>query len=113
MEILLKFIIGGGLIVIITLIGKSKYPQLSGLIILFPAVTVIGYFFLISSIGSESVRPIVLFSIYSLPAVLAFLVTLYFTVNKFNTWHSIFLSIGAWLIVSGILIFLSKYFNLK
>lgn len=108
-ELLLKFVIGGSLIVAITLLGKSKYPQLAGLAVLFPAITTIGYFFLISSEGVDTVRPIILFSIYSIPTVLAFLIGLYFALKHFSTLQSILLAIIAWLITAGIILFFDKY----
>ena len=97
------------MIVAITLLGESKYPQLAGLAVLFPAVTVIGYFFLISSEGVDAVRPIILFSIYSIPTVLAFLIVLYFALKHFGTVQSILLAIVAWLITAGIILLFDRY----
>ena len=110
MELLLKFIFGGGLIVLISLLAKSKNPQLAGLAVLFPIVTLVGYFFIINSIGKVNARPIILFSIIALPTVLAFLITLYFSLKHFNIYYSFSLSILAWLIVAILVFYLDKHF---
>ncbi len=109
-ELIIRFVVGGSLIVAISLLAKSKYPQLAGLAVLFPAVTIIGYFFLLSSQGVDSVRPIILFSIYSVPTVFAFLATLYIALKRFGIAQSILLSIMAWLAVALIFLFLEQRF---
>ena len=52
-ELLVRFIAGGTLVVIISILGKSHHPQLAGLAVLFPVVSVVGYYFLISAIGGD------------------------------------------------------------
>ncbi len=103
-EIIFKFIAGGGLIVLISLLGKSKHPQITGLAVLFPAVTVVGYVFLSKSIGTSAIKPIILFSIYSIPTILVFLAALYLTIDKLGIALSVIFSITCWLIAAAIIL---------
>ena len=109
-ELLLKFVFGGTLVVCVSLLGRSEHPQLAGLAVLFPAVTVAGYYCLLSSEGAEAVRPAILFSILSVPAVAVFLVVLYFAAGKFSTWQSIFLSVCSWLATATVILLADRYF---
>ena len=112
-ELLIRFIAGGTLVVIISILGKSHYPQLAGLAVLFPAVSVVGYYFLISAVGTETAKPIILFSIYSLPTVLAFLVVLRLAINRTGLFLGFTSAILAWLIVAAFMLFLEKrYFHI-
>ena len=112
-ELLVRFIAGGTLVVIISILGKSHHPQLAGLAVLFPVVSVVGYYFLISAIGKDAAKPIILFSIYSLPTVLAFLVVLRLTIHRTGLFLGFASAILAWLIVSAVMLFLEKqYFHI-
>ena len=96
-ELLMRFLVGGTLVVLINLIGKSRNSFVAGLAMLFPAITLIGYYFLsISQHGSLSKT--VMFSIWSLPTSLVFLLTLYFTIDEMPIlqaflWSEVFLEV--------------------
>lgn len=102
-ELIMRFLVGGAFVVIINLIGKSGNSLISGLAMLFPAITLLGYYFLsISQHGLLSKT--VMFSIWSLPTSLAFLLALYFTIDKIPIIQSLILGIAAWLITALIVI---------
>lgn len=105
-EALSRFALGGGLIVLVSLIGKSKNPSLSGLAVLFPIVTVVGFYFLSRTVAPLELKSIILFSIFSLPSVLAFLLALYWAVGKFPILASMFVGIGAWLATALLILWL-------
>ncbi|MFW6008647.1 MAG: GlpM family protein [archaeon] len=111
-EILLKFIVGGSLIALISFLSKTKYDTFSGLMVLFPIVTVIGFYFISQSMKTPQLRNTVLFSILSLPTVLSFLGIFYFTINKYSIIFSLILSIIGWIITASFLIFIYSYFEL-
>lgn len=107
-EAIVKFVAGGSLILLISLLGKSKYNHLSGILVLFPVVTVIGYYFLSSYVPGERLQRIVLFSILSLPTVLVFLLVLYIALNRMSVIPALVMGIMAWL-VTALLITLIDY----
>ena len=97
------------MIVLISLLGKSKCPQLAGLAVLFPAVTLVGYYFLISSAGKAFVRPIILFSAMSVPTVLVFLLVLNRTLRSHGVLLSFALAILAWLLTAAVVLLLDTF----
>jgi membrane protein GlpM len=102
-EAIVKFVAGGSLILLISLLGKSRYNHLSGMMVLFPVVTVIGYYFLSSYVPGDRLQRIVLFSILSLPTVLVFLLVLYFALNRMAVIPSLMMGITAWLVTAGLI----------
>jgi len=60
-ELLTRSLVGGSLIVLVFLLGKTKYSVISGLFVLFPIVTLVGYFFIGQSVDSSKLHEITLF----------------------------------------------------
>ena len=77
-EMVLKFIVGGSLITLISLISKCKYPYISGLFMMFPAVTLIGYYFVSMNVNPTELKNITMFSLVSLVTVATFIVSFYY-----------------------------------
>lgn len=102
-ELTLRFITGGSLIVLITLLAKTKYPMLSGIFMLFPAVTLVGYYFIGQSMSIPQLQQVTKFSIYALSTTFIFLITFYYAQEK----QSLNLALGsatlAWFATAGIL----------
>jgi len=107
-ELLLRFVAGGALIVIITLLSKTKYPFLAGVMVLFPAVTLVGYYFLGQSVNAMQLKTIALYSMYALPATFVFLLAFYFLQGKVALIHSLVFSVIAWSLAAGILVWVSQ-----
>ena len=102
-ELLLRFIAGGSLIVLVTLLAKTRYPMLAGIFMLFPAVTLVGYYFIGQSMSVAQLRQVTKFSIYALSTTFIFLVTFYYAQEK----HSLNAALGSatamWFVASGAL----------
>ncbi|ATW26872.1 GlpM family protein [Candidatus Formimonas warabiya] len=109
-EAVSRFIAGGSLILLVSYLGKTKNPYVSGLAVLFPIVTTVGYYFLSLSMEGQELQRVVLVSICAVPTTIAFLITLYFTIGKLPVWQSLLLGIVAWFISALLLILLDKYF---
>jgi membrane protein GlpM len=80
-ELAMRFIVGGTMITVISLLSKSRYPYISGLFMMFPAVTLIGYYFVSGSVTSAQMREITVYSLYSVLAVVVFIMSFYFFFN--------------------------------
>jgi uncharacterized membrane protein (GlpM family) len=102
-ELLTRFLAGGTLVVLINLIGKSRNSFLAGLAMLFPGITLLGYYFLSIS-QHDTLSKTVMFSIWSLPTSLAFLLTLYFSIDKIPILQALALAIASWLITALVVI---------
>jgi uncharacterized membrane protein (GlpM family) len=99
-EGLSRFFCGGLIILGIGLAGKSGNRNMAGLLALFPIVTAVGYFFMSRDLEAASIKKIILVSLMGLPTVLAFLLVLYFTIDKMPILKAIVISILAWIITS-------------
>ena len=109
MEMLIRFTVGGSLIVLVSLVSKSKLPHLSGLLVLFPIVTVIGFFFIGRTASPRQLQNIALFSIVSFPTTLGFLISFYCFLHRYSYRSSILLSVLVWFIIAVLVIVVNKY----
>ena len=109
-ELILRFFAGGSAIVIISWLARSRYPFIAGIFLLFPVVTMLGFFFLGQSESPEKIRTITLFTIYSLPAVVTFLVAFYFLQNTAGVLNALIYAIGAWFMAAILLVIFNELF---
>ena len=103
-ERLLRFIVGGSLIVLATLLAKTKYPMLAGIFMLFPAVTLVGYYFVGQSMSVAQLQQVTRFSIYALSTTFIFLVTFYYAQEKYSLNAALGSATAMWFVASGALI---------
>lgn len=109
----LRFVVGGAAILFISLLSETEYRVLAGLFVLFPAVTVVGYYFYSLEVSQSQLAETVLFSIIAIPTVLAYLVAFYFSVKRFSVNTSLILGICGWMVVALIIVLLNqKYIGL-
>lgn len=107
-ELIIRFMAGGSLIVLITLLGKTKYPMLSGIFMLFPAVTLIGYYFVGQTMSTPQLQQVTKFSIYALSTTFIFLTVFYYIQDKLSLNLALVLATFSWFVSAGILITLTK-----
>jgi uncharacterized membrane protein (GlpM family) len=103
-ELLLRFIVGGSLIVLVTLLAKTRYPMLAGIAMLFPAVTLVGYYFVGQSMNVAQLQQVTKFSIYALSTTFIFLVVFYYAQEKYSLNAALGSATAAWFAASGVLI---------
>ncbi|NLX88113.1 MAG: hypothetical protein GXZ09_01730 [Syntrophomonadaceae bacterium] len=99
-----RFVCGGLLVLVVSWIRKGKNPQLAGLVVLFPVITVVGYYFLSQSISPIAMQRTIVLSILALPAVAAFLITCYYLVGRMAIGWTLLCGISAWLVICLIII---------
>lgn len=100
LEVIVRFVAGGTLIVLVSLLGETEYGLFSGLAVLFPIVTLTGYYFLSLQMPVPELQQIVLFSILGVPTVWGFTIGFYFALNDFSVPMSLLIGIMSWLIVA-------------
>lgn len=109
-ELLLRFLVGGFLIMLVSVVGQTRYRVISGLIVLFPIVTVVGFYFLSFEVTHVQLRSTILFSILAIPTVLAFLITFYYSVEYFSVNVSVIMSVISWFVVAIIIFLVNQYY---
>jgi uncharacterized membrane protein (GlpM family) len=109
-EVALRFIAGGSLVAIISLLAKAKHPLLAGLFLLFPMVTLVGLYFAGHAAGATDLKKIALFSMIGLPATLTFLGTFYALIGRTGLVPSLALSTAAWCVAAAVIAGVVKAF---
>lgn len=100
LELFVRFVAGGSMVVLVTLLGRTSYPYLAGIAVLFPIITLTSFSFLIAQRGAEAVRPILLYSLISTPTFVIFIAVLYLALARFSPWLSMGLALLAWFVVA-------------
>ncbi len=108
-EGLLRFVCGGILVLAVSWIGKGKNPHLAGLAVLFPVVTVVGYYFLSQTLPAAVLRQTVTLSLLALFAVAAFLLTCYCLLGRISIGWTLLSGIAAWLIIAAAILRLTDH----
>lgn len=103
-EMALRFIAGGSIVLAATLLAKTRYPVLAGVIMLFPAVTLIGYYFIGQTVTPVQLQQITKFSMYALSTTFIFLMAFYYAQRTMDVPHSLITSTGAWVASAIVLV---------
>ena len=110
-ELTMKFVAGGTLITVISLLSKSRYPYVSGLFMMFPAITLIGYYFVSGSVTSTQLREITIYSLYSVLTVVVFIISFYYFQSRYEIVNALIYSLFLWFLSAGIIISTFKYLS--
>ena len=110
LEAVLRFLIGGTLILLVSVIGREGKSAVAGLVAMFPVVTALSYYFLGRTASKIVVKETVLSSLGGLPIVAIFLVVTYFCLQKFSVNISILIGIGVWIICGAFYLFIKSTF---
>lgn len=109
-EGLAKFIIGGSLVLFVSIISKGSNKYIAGVIVLFPAITSISYLFM-KDIPSLELKKMIITSIFAVPTTIVFLLCLWFFIDKMNIWLSIPLSLIGWLASAFVYVLIKQKFG--
>ena len=107
-EAVVRFAVGGVLITAVSLLGETKYSILSGLAVLFPIVTLTGYYFLSLELPLAELRHVVLFSTIAVPTVWGFTLGFYAASARFSVPVSLAVGVCAWLVVALVVVWVDS-----
>lgn len=94
---LLKFVIGGSIMVGVTLLAEQVDPRYGGLLAAAPIITTLAFFFTWSESGQQTTQQLVISAFWFMIPMLLFLLTLYFMMNRFSFLVSIGGAYGIWI----------------
>ena len=94
---LLKFVIGGSVIVGVTFLAGHVDPRYCGMIAAAPIITTFAFLFTYSKAGSETTRQRVISTFWFAIPTLIFLLSFWFLMNRFSLLPSIGRAYGIWL----------------
>lgn len=103
-ELVLRFVAGGSVVVLVSLLARINQELLAGVAVLFPAVTLVSYAFLFMERGVEATRPLLLVTALALPCVLVFVLSLYWATSRLDVSASFIVALGAWIAAASLVI---------
>ena len=97
---------------IVHYIAKTENYYVAGLVLSFPGLSILAYYFMYIEHGASKVRETICFAIVSAIPFVIFLLVLNFTLKNYNICNSILISSMVWVFLSSILITMWKKFQL-
>jgi uncharacterized membrane protein (GlpM family) len=94
---LLKFIIGGSVIVGVTLLAEHVDPRYGGMLAAAPIITTLAFLFTYSEAGKETTRQLVISAFYFAIPSLIFLLAFWVLMNRFSLLQSLGGAYGIWI----------------
>jgi uncharacterized membrane protein (GlpM family) len=94
---LLKFIIGGSVIVGVTLLAEHVDPRYGGMLAAAPITTTLAFIFTYSEAGRETTQQLVISAFYFAIPSLMFLLAFWFLMNRFSFLMSLGGAYGIWI----------------
>ena len=95
--ILLKFIIGGGVIVGVTLLAEQVNPKYGGILVAAPIITSLAILFTWSEAGQATSRQLVIGAFWFVIPTMLFLLVLYLLTARYPLLPSFGGALGVWL----------------
>ncbi len=107
-ELVMRFVAAGSLVTVITLLSRTKYAALSGVLMLFPAVTLIGLYFVSTTVDESTLKQITKFGVYALSTTFIFLVAFYYAQDSMSAHKSLVVATTAWVVSAGVLVGITR-----
>jgi len=108
---MIKALIGAVIVILIQLISNTKNYYVAALIPLFPFFGLISYYIIGTERGIKDLKNAIVFGVLSLIPYFAFLVTLYFTVDRYRIGYSLIIASIIWFVIAILLIVFWRIFG--
>jgi membrane protein GlpM len=106
MKLLIRALLGAGVVVLISALSGTKSYYVAGLVPLFPTFTLISHYVVGTERTVAELKATIRFGIWSLIPYAAYMVVLYLLVDRMRLQWALLSAVGAWLIAAAILILL-------
>jgi len=93
----LKFLVGGSIIVGVTLLAQEIDPKYGGILAAAPITTTLAFLFTYSETNAAITQQLVLSTFYFIIPTVLFLLALYFLINRFSILPSLGGAFGVWI----------------
>lgn len=112
MNLLIKCIVAVIIMTAVHYISKTHNYYIAGLVLSFPGLSILAYYFMYKEQGVSKVLVTTYFAMLSSIPFVIFLLVLNFTLKKYNIVNSILVSSIVWGIFSSVLIIIWKHINI-
>lgn len=101
----LKCMLGAGVVLIISVLSKSKAFYIAGLVPLFPTFALIAHVIVYQQKGAEALQKTALFGLWSLIPYAIYLVAVYVLATRLSMWSCLGLATLCWVVAAVGLIY--------
>lgn len=103
-EFAIRSVAAAVVVTAVTLIARTKYTALSGVVLLFPAVSLVGLYFIGQTVDEIQLKQVTRYSIYALSTTFIFLVAFYYAQRTMSVTNALIISTVAWLFSAAALV---------
>ncbi|MBH8475261.1 GlpM family protein [Klebsiella pneumoniae] len=101
----LKCMLGAGVVLIISILSKSKAFYIAGLFSLFPTFALIAHVIVYQQKGAEALQKTALFGLWSLIPYAIYLVVVYVLATRMSMWSCLGAATLCWVVAAAGLIY--------
>ncbi|EHU2953010.1 GlpM family protein [Acinetobacter baumannii] len=101
----LKCMLGAGVVLIISILSKSKAFYIAGLVPLFPTFALIAHVIVFQQKGAEALQKTALFGLWSLIPYAIYLVAVYVLATRMTMWSCLGVATLCWVVAAAGLIY--------
>ena len=101
----LKCMLGAGVVLIISILSKSKAFYIAGLVPLFPTFALIAHVIVFQQKGAEALQKTSLFGLWSLIPYAIYLIAVYVLATRMSMWSCLGLATLCWVVAAAGLIY--------
>ncbi|HHP7908819.1 GlpM family protein [Acinetobacter baumannii] len=101
----LKCMLGAGVVLIISILSKSKAFYIAGLVPLFPTFALIAHVVVFQQKGAEALQKTALFGLWSLIPYAIYLVAVYVLATRMSMWSCLGVATLCWVVAAAGLIY--------
>ncbi len=105
MGVIFKVYVGAGVVLIISILSKSKAFYIAGLVPLFPTFALIAHVIVFQQKGAEALQKTALFGLWSLIPYAIYLVAVYILATRMSMWSCLGLATLCWVVAAAGLIY--------
>lgn len=111
LSLFLKCILGAAVVLLISILSKSKAFYIAGLVPLFPTFALIAHVIVAQGKGAEALKQTALFGLWSLIPYFIYLLTVYLLATKLSMWSCLGIATLCWIVAAAVLIYAWQLFQ--
>ncbi|RKG37893.1 MULTISPECIES: GlpM family protein [Acinetobacter] len=105
LSLFLKYVMGAGVVLLISILSKSKAFYIAGLVPLFPTFALIAHVIVAQERGSEALAQTALFGLWALIPYFVYLLVVYVLATRMSVLSCLSLATLCWIVVAAGLIY--------
>ncbi|AXY58130.1 GlpM family protein [Acinetobacter chinensis] len=104
LSLFLKCTVGAAVVLLISLLSRSKAFYIAGLVPLFPTFALIAHVIVSQDKGTEALKQTALFGMWSLIPYFIYLLVVYLLATKFPIWSCLSIATLCWIVTATLLV---------